>query len=424
MAAGCGEAGARRSPAMRLLPIEPGYAATKVNTAIFRHHAVLTHEGRQYVSYYDADGMVTIASRELPGDQWTIQRTAFKGRVTDAHNAISLGVSTDGLLHLSYDHHGHPLRYRRSELPGDPGSFGPQLLMTGQREQRVTYPQFVNLADGTLLFFYRDGGSGRGDVCINRYQPQDQSWHVLQHPLISGEGRCNAYWCRPAVGSDGSLQLAWCWRRSGDASTNSKICYARSLDGGETWANSRGEIYALPITPETAEVIDPVEEKNNLSNQDSSEADSRNHLHVVIRKNDAQGIPQFFHIWWDADCWRTSQVTQFTEPFVMKGGGTLRTPLSRADLLLDRKDGVYVLYRDNRLGSRPMMAGASPPDYDRWTHTALADVDLRQWEPNYDIGRWKREGVLDLFIQSTDQGNHETVTQTGPQMVSILECRP
>lgn len=416
---GC--AGTPAAPLM--LHIAPGYAATKVNTAIFRHHAIVTHGHRQFATFYDADAHVVVAWRDLPATTWTIHRTALTGNVRDAHNGISLGVSSDGLLHLSHDHHGHPLRYRRSDVPLDPATFGEPLPMTGKREARVTYPQFVNLADGTLLFLYRDGGSGRGDLCINRYRVESRSWEALQHPLISGEGRCNPYWCRPAVGTDGSLQLAWCWRRSGDAATNSRLCYARSMDGGATWMNSRGEPYGLPITPETAEVVDPVGENNNLSNQDSSEVDRRNRLHIVFRKNDAGGIAQYFHTWWDGGAWRQSQVSHFTEAFVMKGGGTLRNPLSRPDLLIDARDVVQVLYRDGRSGSRPMLASAAPPDYAAWAHRPLADIDLRQWEPNYDILRWKRDRVLDLFIQSTDQGNHETVTETGPQMVSVLEVR-
>jgi hypothetical protein len=282
----------------------------------------------------------------------------------------------------------------------------------------------VNLQDGTLLFLYRDGQSGRGDLCVNRYDVETRSWHVLQHPLISGAGRCNPYWCRPGVGTDGSLQLAWCWRRTGDAATNSKLCFARSRDGGITWEDSSGKPYTMPITPDTAEVIDPVEENSNLSNQDSSEVDRRNCLHVVIRKNDAGGIVQYYHTWFDGRTWRQSQVSQFTEACNLKGGGTLKTPLSRPDLFIGERDRVYVLYRDNRQGSTPMVARATPPDYDRWTLEALAEVNLLQWEPNYDIGRWKREGILNLLLLPTDQGNHETVTETGPQMVSILEWQP
>jgi hypothetical protein len=415
---------AASQPRSRIIPIEPGYAATKVNTSIFRHHAILSYGGRQFVSFYDPKGFVTIAFRELPSLEWTVHHTDWKGHVRDAHNSISLGVSSDGYLHVSYDHHAGPLHYRRSRKPLDPTTFGPLEPMTGQQEARVTYPQFVNLPDGTMLFFYRDGKSGRGDLCINRYDTRAQTWSVSQHPLISGAGRCSPYWCRPAVGTDGSLQLAWCWRRTGDASTNSRICYARSPDGGRTWQNSRSEPYTLPITPDTAEVIDPVEEGNGLSNQDSSEVDRQNRLHAVVRKDDASGIPQYFHIWFDGRAWRQSQVTHFTSDFEIKGGGSLRTPLSRGNLFLEPDDTVCVLYRDNRQGSRPLLACASPPDYDHWTQSILADVNLLQWEPLYDLNRWKHDAVLDLFIQPTDQGNHETVTRTGPQMVSVLEWQP
>jgi hypothetical protein len=296
--------------------------------------------------------------------------------------------------------------------------------MTGLHEAEVTYPQFVHLHDGTLLFFYRDGHSGKGDLCINRYDVEKQSWQPLQHPAISGGGQSNPYWCRPAVGSDGSLQLAWCWRRTGNAETNRRLCYARSPDGGRTWHDSRGKPYELPITPDTAEVIDPIPEGSNLSNQDSSEVDSRNRFHVLYRKNDASGIPQYFHQWWDGAAWRRTQVSRYTAGFTVKGPGAKAIPMSRPNLFFDDDDRLYMLYRDTRAGSRPMIATAAGPDYDQWRHFALADIDLLLWEPTYDLARWRRDRVLNLFVQPADQGDHETATATGPQMVSVLEWRP
>ncbi len=412
------------TPPAKILPIAPGYAATRVNGGIYRHHAILSFRGRQFVSFYDPAGHVTIAFRDLPSETWTIHRTDWQGNVRDAHHMISMGISTDGLLHISYDHHAHPLRYRRSDTPLDPTTFGPMMPMTGQREARVTYPQFVNLSDGTLLFVYRDGVSGNGDLCINRYDVQKQEWQVLQHPAISGAGRSNPYWCRPAAGHDGSLQLAFCWRRTGNAETNSRLCYAHSPDGGRTWQDSRGKPYQLPITPDTAEVIDPVGEGCNLSNQDSSEVDSHNRLHVVYRKNDTSGIPQYFHQWWDGHNWRRTQISQFTDAFTVKGPGAKPIPMSRPNLFFDADDRICVLYRDTRQGSRPMMATAGGLNYEKWRHVTLADVNLMVWEPTYDLARWRQKRVLDLYMQPTDQGYHETVTNTGPQMVSVLEWRP
>jgi hypothetical protein len=171
-------------------------------------------------------------------------------------------------------------------------------------------------------------------------------------------------------------------------------------------------------------VIDSVEENNNLSNQDCSEVDSHNRIHIVYRKNDASKVPQYYHQWWDGHEWRRTQISQFTEAFVVKGGGAKAIPLSRPNLLFDEHDRIRVLYRDTRQGSRPMMATADGPDYSKWSHAVLADIDLMLWEPTYDLARWRCERVLDLYLQPTNQGDHETVTNTGPQMVSVLEWRP
>ena len=44
-------------------------------------------------------------------------------------------------------------------------------------------------------------------------------------------------------------------------------------------------------------------------------------------------------------------------------------------------------------------------------------------EPLFDLVRWRRDAVLDVFVQATDQGNHETVTRNPPQPVKVLEWR-
>jgi hypothetical protein len=59
----------------------------------------------------------------------------------------------------------------------------------------VSYPEFYRLPDGNLLFLYRDGGSGRGDLVMNRYEVATQApGRGCTSHLVSGEGRRNAYW--------------------------------------------------------------------------------------------------------------------------------------------------------------------------------------------------------------------------------------
>ena len=120
--------------------------------------------------------------------------------------------------------------------------------MTGQREERVTYPQFYTLPGGDLLFVYRDGQSGRGDVLLNRYDVRRRAWRALQHPLIAGEGRRNAYVNQLAIDARGGWHLSWVWRESPDVASNHDVLYAYSPDEGRSWRTSSGAAYALPIT--------------------------------------------------------------------------------------------------------------------------------------------------------------------------------
>ena len=123
--------------AQNLIPVAPGYAATSVNTTVFRNNSVVTHGKNQYISFYDNDGYVNVGKRRLKSEKWEVKRTPFKGNVKDAHNVISMIVDGDGYLHLSFDHHGHPLRYCKSVAPGEL-VFGDILEMTGSDESHVT----------------------------------------------------------------------------------------------------------------------------------------------------------------------------------------------------------------------------------------------------------------------------------------------
>ncbi len=95
-----------------------GWAKTSVNAVVFRKNAVVTHRNTQYVSFYDSAGYVVVARRELKSDQWTLERTPYRGNVLDAHNSISIMVDGEGYLHLAWDHHNRPLNYCRSVEPG------------------------------------------------------------------------------------------------------------------------------------------------------------------------------------------------------------------------------------------------------------------------------------------------------------------
>lgn len=403
---------------VKLSEIAPGYAATSVNTAVFRSSSVVSRDGWQYASFYDPQGFVTLAKRPIDSDSWTVQPSAYRGRVKDGHNVISMGIDSDGYLHVAFDHHGHPLHYARSLQPGGL-TLGPLEPMVGRDEKDVTYPEFYPLPDGKMLFVYRSGHSGGGNMVINSYDPATTQWTRLHDVLLDGEGDRNAYW-QLCVGDDGVIHLSWVWRETWMVETNHDLCYARSSDGGLTWQRSDGSSYALPITQATAEIAWPIPQKSELINQTSMTANAAGRPMIATYwREQGDSIPQFRLVEHDGKQWRMSTVGQRSTPFSLSGGGTKMIPISRPRLVANG-DEVYYIFRDAERGSRVSMAhrsDASSP----WTVRDLTAFSVGAWEPSLDYDLWHADKQLNIFVQHTSQGDGERATKAGPTPVYVLE---
>src|SRR5687768_11742968 len=178
---------------MSLTEVDSGWAGNSENTVVFRKNSVVTFKDTQFISFYDKDAYVMLGKRRQGNKQWILKRTTYKGNVSDAHNSISIMVDGDGYLHLAWDHHNNPLNYAKSMTPLSL-EMSEKTKMTGKNESSVTYPEFYKMPGGDLLFFYRDGGSGKGNLVINKYDIKTKQWLQLHSNLIDGEGKRNAYW--------------------------------------------------------------------------------------------------------------------------------------------------------------------------------------------------------------------------------------
>lgn len=402
----------------------PAWAANSINTVVFRNDPITTVGDQQFAAYYDAQGHVVIAQRTIGRGEWKTTTTALTGNIRDAHNAISLIADGTGYLHLSWDHHGHPLRYVRSKSPATP-DFGDKQSMVGRDEANVTYPQFFRLPDGDLLFFFRDGASGNGNLVLNRYDAKTQTWRRLADNLISGEGERNAYW-QADVDRRGTVHLSWVWRETGDVATNHDLCYARSTDGGATWTKSTGDAYALPITAKTAEVAATIPQRHELMNQTSMCADDEGRPIIATYFRDGDSpVPQYFVLYHDGAAWRRSQVSQRATPFTLSGGGSKKVPISRPQVVAIGRGGkttVAVIFRDSaERGARISLAECADLATPTWTIRDLTAESVEQWEPSFDRVRWARDGVLDLFVQRVGQGDGETLEKVEPTTAQVVE---
>jgi len=278
----------------------------------------------QYVGFYNAERTMVVGMRVLPAQEWK-----FKELPTavgwDSHNGIVMAVDRAGCLHVSGNMHVTPLIYFRMERPHDLDSLVPVHRMVGENESRVTYPRFIRTPTGELLFFYRDGASGRGRQFFNIYDVDSTSWRrLLPPPLLDGGEQMSAYPSGPIMGPDGWWHLCWVWRDTPDCSTNHDVCYARSPDL-VNWQTVDGKPLSLPITPTTpGVVVDPVPPKHGLINVGHHVGfDSKARPIVTYQKYDAAGNSQVFNARWEGGRWVIRQTSDWSYRWEFSGGGTI-----------------------------------------------------------------------------------------------------
>lgn len=395
---------------VRLVKAGDAYSRTSVNTAVFRGSSVISHGDSQYISYYDKDGYVVLGKRDISDKEWQLHRTQYKGKISDAHNVISIGVDGDGFLHVSFDHHGNRLRYARSVAPGSLilGEMSP--MLGGDDENDVTYPEFYSMPGGDLIFAYRSGRSGQGNLVLNRYSVKKKEWSRLHDVLIDGEGKRNAYW-QMYVDPAGIMHLSWVWRETWLVETNHDLCYARSRDGGKTWERSDGSKYSLPITMDSAEVAWEIPQNSELINQTSMTADSSGRPYIATYWRDSDSnVPQYRLVWHDGKAWNMNSVGSRTQPFSLSGGGTKMIPIARPRIACDGRQAYYI-FRDSERGSRVSVAYTPEIGKTEWDIADLTDFSVDAWEPSFDTNLWNRQRKLHIYVQTSHQGDGERIAE-------------
>lgn len=407
----------------QLIPVGDGWANNSVNVTVFRKNSLVTYKDIQFIAYYDNEGFLTLGKRKLPKGEWNIHKTQYTGNVKDAHNVISIMVDGDGYLHVSWDHHGHPLRYAKSVEPLSL-ELGEKQSMTGELEENVTYPEFYKMPNGDLIFIYRDGQSGKGNLVLNRYDVKSRKWSQLQRNLIDGEGKRNGY-AQSCVDDKGIIHISWVWRETPDVATNHDLCYAKSLDGGITWLNSQNKKYTLPIIAETSEYIALIPQNSELINQTAMTTDSQGRPYIASywREPDSD-IPQYHIVYNNGIEWKVLNLNFRNTSFSLKGGGTKRIPIARPQLIVDSKGkdtNLFLLFRDEERGEKVSIAVCKDINVSDWKISDLTDFSVGSWEPSFDTELWRDKGLLHIFVQKVDQVDGEGKADIEPQEVQVLE---
>jgi hypothetical protein len=280
--------------------------------------ALWTHKGWQYAAYWDDARQVSVGRRKLPDGRWAVvslpgyQRSADGDRgkggsisrgFGDSHEKVAMGISPDGVIHLSFDHHLSTLRYRTSILPvaDAPEShtwtaelFGPvRNHLGGPPIESVTYPSFYT--DGSRFLLYLRLGGGSGSANSHFFTYENHAWTInteeaskfIDREWSGGDKTVNAY-PLPATFHNGRLHLAWCWRDTPDSKTCHDLCYAYSDDGGKTWMDNQGRLAAVTgsrfISADTPDIAAwKIPTGTSYVNGGSMTVDQDGRVHVLMR---------------------------------------------------------------------------------------------------------------------------------------------
>ena len=414
---------------------------SNINGQSFQQDAIITHNGCQYVGYYDGERHLCIARRSLPDGSWEIIRfTDYLFEENDAHNTISIGICPgDGTIHLAFDMHARELHYRVSEkgvashpekVNWSTALFGTVTdeLEPGIPISSITYPRFIQTPDGAMQLCYRTGGSGNGTRILLDYNPQtaqyenarsiDSGKGIFKDKMGESQSR-NSYPNGYTYGPNGKLHATWVWRESSQGA-NHDLMYAYSEDQGITWNNNMGDVIKdLPgINTPDITVVD-ISRGYGLMNTHGQVVDSRGRIHTVMWHSSDESLKAYGVEPWQEQ-WGVEGARRYHHYWRDNRGEWRHNELpgvagNRPKVLADKKDNLYLIF-----GREPVLDKTQTGIYfekgDLVIMTARAETNWTDWnvihteqgpfmnEMLADVHRWKDRGILSIMVvESTER---------------------
>ncbi|QTN32925.1 BNR-4 repeat-containing protein [Akkermansiaceae bacterium] len=392
-----------------------------------------TYRGYQYAIYYDHARRVCVGRRKLPAGEWEIIRFSdYRITNNDTHNVAVLGIcENDGTIHLTWDHHVSDLHYRRSKIgaadkpestPWTAELFGPitNVLDGIGPVTEVTYPRFVRMPDGNLMFYHRFVTSGNGDSFIRVYDGKKSEWMNNRGKFIDrqiGNYKFNGKTSRyryayiNGIGYAGRrLHVSWVWRdrfEKTSATNQHDLCYAYSDDDGLTWNNSDGTRIAVTgksfiNIDSPGLVVHPIPPGRSLTSQNTQYAYPDGSIHVILNheREGGSGGRGYHHHWRDAaGKWHVESL-----PF----SG------SRPELVGDGQRNLFVVHTAGK--DLRILKGVPNANLSAWSWSLIhkSGSPGTGGDGQIDQSRWQSEEILSVLHQELpktilDYGNRAPI---------------
>ena len=260
---------------------------------IITPHAVIAKD-KVYCAFQNDKGQPLVMVYDLVAKTATGPVTASTfGLGDDDHGNPALHVDTKGHVHVFYGCHGGAMKHSRSVKPCEIDEWAEQISPT----PRATYPQVMELADGTVCLFYRAGGHimpwtmrTSTDDCTT----WSKGTLIIEMRLKPPDPRAGAY-CHFFPGSDGkTIHCFWNFkdddprRRPKEYAHLNEAVYRYNIyyvqrDADGTWRNAADEPITLPVSKAEADAKCMVFDSSKKFAYPVRQAvDSRNRPYVLI----------------------------------------------------------------------------------------------------------------------------------------------
>ncbi|KAI6765199.1 hypothetical protein HG531_012298 [Fusarium graminearum] len=388
----------------------------RLNGVSYQEDALVTYGNYQYVTFYETapagylNHFVRLGRRKISpsiADWEYLTLDDYTQKTMDGHNIISMGISGDGKIHLSFDHHDVPINYRVSkagiakDVPSKWSSelFGPVVhTLDGSQGpySPLTYPRFEPLPNGDLLLEFRIGQSGSGDSYIHRYSSSTGKWQA-QGMYIQGDDN-NAY-INGLDYLDGKLYTSWTVRETPNADTNHGVYFAYSNDDGMTWFNTNGTKLTKPIsTSDASTLIWDIPQNSRMVNQEGQLVDTKGRFHILMRDL-LSGKHLYQHYLRDTNGkWTKNAINP-----AGLNGPDLYDPRGK---LAGDATGEYLfgLLPDPVKQSTGIYVATASKGFKDWM--SLAEIPNTATEPLFDRTRLHEFGVLSVFVRQAVSYNN------------------
>lgn len=423
-----------------------GFAESITNVSILRGSNPVTDPatGVQYFAYH-ADKPPSIINGDLalgtisPAGVVAVDNSGVSTLASDSHNFISMMIDGDGDLLLSGDMHGVAMNWAR--LTGGSIDFTawatPPIEAGATDEASVTYPLFIPLANGDVLFFFRDGASGQANLVLKKWDHTAHTLTTVIAVVVNGEATESFYPHVPYWDETrGRLHCGGCWRVNTNLNTNHDQIHfwLESSDGWDTATAKQadGSAQTVPITRANAAYAAVIAQNTGLTNVGSITIGSDGHPRLWSFRDPGNGIMQLFALRYDGAAWQDQWIPDDTQlqsgvPFTYVGvtTGADHTAFSSPRALCDgTTDRTVILMVSDTEGDGVWALICERADLTQWTWRQLDATDVGFWFGAEDWHQWRANGVIDTLHQRAAYPEETDIGPIGPQTLSRLRFRP